>query len=967
MTRAASQASRDLETRLRREIHGQVRFDPGSRALYATDSSNYRQVPIGVVLPHDRDDVMAAVAICREMEAPVLCRGAGTSLAGQSANTAVILDFSKYMGRILELDPALRIARVEPGVILDQLAAQAGRCHLTFGPDPATHSRCTLGGMIGNDSCGVHSVRWGKTSANIDELEVLTYDGVKMRVGRTSDRELEAMVHRPDRRGEIYRGLKALRDRYEELIRQRFPNIPRRVSGYNLDSLLPENGFHVARALVGSEGTCAIVLEATCRLVESPSRRVLLAIGCRDVFECADLVPEILAHGPIGLEGMDRLLVEYTRRKRINAEGVALLPAGAGWLLAEFGSEDGEAESRVRRLLEAMGRAPTHPNFRLLLGEDAHKVWAVRESALGAVSHVAGEPQCWEGWEDAAVHPEKLGGYLRELKKLTDAYHYHCVLYGHFGDGCVHNRISFDLQSAEGIRKFRRFLEEAADLVVAFGGSLSGEHGDGQARAELWPKMFGPQLIEAFESFKGLWDPAWKMNPGKLVRPNKLDQNLRLGPEWDTSASAETHFRLPQDQGSFARATLRCVGVGSCRNQRGGIMCPSFRVTGDEEHSTRGRAHLLWEMMRGEVIQGGWRDPHVKSALDLCLACKGCKAECPVGVDVATYKAEFLSHFHHGRLRPLSHYAFGHIGRWARLASQLPGWANFFTQSPGFSHLLKLAAGVAGERRIPRLAKQSFQRWFRRREMREPVPPAMPVVVWPDTFNNYFHPESAIAAVEVLEAAGYTVRFPAAGQACCGRPLYDFGMLDEARKWLARILDMLTPEIAQRVPILVLEPSCASVFRDELVNLLGDDPRAQKLAAQVVLLSELLETQPNGLALPRVERKALVHGHCHQKSVLKMGSEERLLRQMGIDYQIPAPGCCGMAGAFGFERKKYPLSVAIGELELLPAVRQAPMDWLIIADGFSCREQIAQGTGRHALHLAEVIRWAQMQHSPLEH
>jgi FAD/FMN-containing dehydrogenase/Fe-S oxidoreductase len=950
----APQESPSLESALRRHVRGEVRFDNGSRALYATDGSNYRQVPIAVVIPRDADDVIATVSICREHGAPILCRGGGTSLAGQSCNVAVVLDFSKYMSRIVELDPERRIARVQPGIVLDHLRNAAEKFHLTFGPDPASHSRCTLGGMIGNNSCGVHSVMAGKTDENIEELEILTYDGSRMRVGQTSNEEFEKIIRPGGRSAEIYSGLKTLGDRYGDLVRQKFPNIPRRVSGYNLNYLLPENGFHVARALVGSEGTCVTVLEATCRLVESPPERVLLVIGCGDVFECADLVPEILTYHPIGLEGMDNLLVEYTRLKQINLEGLALLPEGNGWLLAEFGAETiGEAESQARKTMAALNRGGASRTFRLFTDKhQARKVWEVRESSLGAVSNVPGQPPTWEGWEDSAVAPEKLGVYLRALRKLTDGYGYRCLMYGHFGDGCVHNRMDFDLQSIEGIKKFRGFMEEAADLVVSFGGTLSGEHGDGQARAELLPKMFGPEIVEAFSRFKTLWDPDWKMNPGKVVRPNKFDQDLRLGTDY-SPWQPTTHFKFPHDHGSLADATLRCVGVGACRQSEGGVMCPSFRVTQEEEHSTRGRAHLLWEMTKGDVIRDGWRDRHVKSSLDLCLSCKGCKSDCPVAVDVATYKAEFLSHYYDERPRPLKHYAFAHIDRWAQLASIAPELANFMTHAPGLRDIAKFAAGMAHQREVPRFASRSFRSLFEKRSAKS----GPPVMLWPDTFNNYFHPATAVAAVEVLEVAGFTVRLPK-GNVCCGRPLYDFGMLDRAKKLLLSTLATLEGEIAEGVPIVVLEPSCASVFRDEMLNLFPDDVRAQKLAGQVMLLSEFLEKHGKNFKLPEMKREALVHGHCHHKSIMKMTAEESVLGRMGVDYQMPAPGCCGMAGAFGFEREKYASSIAIGELELLPAVRNAPADWLIICDGFSCREQIQQCTGRTSLHLAEVIQLA---------
>jgi FAD/FMN-containing dehydrogenase/Fe-S oxidoreductase len=957
LARAAKSAVVDttgLAAVLRQEIRGEVRFDNGSRALYATDGSSYRQIPIGVVIPRDVDDVLATVAVAREFGAPVLCRGGGTSLAGQCCNAAVILDMSKYMARILEIDPARRLARVEPGVILDHLRNAAENHHLTFGPDPATHDRCTLGGMIGNNSCGVHSVMAGKTDDNIEELDILTYDGLRMKAGPTSADQLETIIREGGRRGEIYAGLKRLSDQYGDLVRQRYPNIPRRVSGYNLNYLLPENGFHVARALVGSEGTCVTVLEATCRLVESPPERVLLVIAYPDIYQCADRVPDIMAHKPIGLEGVDDLLVEYTKRKGINSEGLALLPPGGGWLFAEFGANTAqEAEAQARGLMSALGQSPNPPQMRLFTDKQQIKrVWEVRESSLGAISHVPGEPLSWEGWEDSAVAPEKLGNYLRELRKLMNAYGYRGVLYGHFGHACVHTRISFDMESAEGIRKYRQFVEEAADLVVSYGGSLSGEHGDGQSRAELLPKMFGPELVQAFREFKALRDPDWRMNPGKVVEPYRLDENLRLGADYHPW-EPQTHFQFPEDHGSLAHATLRCVGVGKCRHYEGGVMCPSFRVTREEEHSTRGRAHLLWEMTQGDVIQDGWRDQHVKDSLDLCLACKGCKSDCPVGVDVATYKAEFLSHYYEGRARPRSAYAFGNIDLWARLASNAPGLVNLTTQLPFLRDIAKVVAGIPRQRSIPAFAPQTFRSWFQQRQPRNLG--ETPVLLWPDTFNNYFLPDTSKAAVDVLEAAGFRVLLPGA-TLCCGRPLYDWGMLDRAKSLLLDILDVLEPEIEAGIPVVVLEPSCAAVFRDELINLFPKDERARRLSQQTLLLSEFLEQHANEFRLPKLPRKALVHGHCHHKSVMKMTAEEGVLGRMGIQYHAPAPGCCGMAGSFGFEQDKYDVSVAIGELELLPAVRQAAADCLIIADGFSCREQIAQCTDRHALHLAEVIQ-----------
>ncbi len=968
-----------LEAALRRHLRGEVRFDSGSRAVYATDGSNYRQVPIGVVVPRDKEDVLATVALCRDHRAPLLARGGGTSLAGQCCNAAIVMDFSKYMASILEIDPARRIARVEPGVVLDNLRAAAEKHHLTFAPDPATHDRCTIGGMIGNNSCGVHSIMAGKTDDNIEALEVLTYDGQRLHVGATNAEVFDRFVREGGRRAEIYSGLKSLADRCGEQVRRQFPNIPRRVSGYNLNHLLPENGFHVARALVGSEGTCVTILEATCRLVESPPARVLLVIGWPDVYICADHVPQIMEHRPIGLEGFDDIVVNASRHKGINLDAIAMLPEGCGWLMVEFGADTAaEAEAQARNLMETLERSAAPPHMRMFTDQQqARRIWDVRESSLGVTAHVPGEPLRWEGFEDSAVGPDKLGAYLRDLRKLMQDHHFDGSFYGHFGHACVHTRMDYDLESAEGIRKFRRFMEEAADLVVRYGGSISGEHGDGQSRGELLPKMFGPELMQAFRDFKSLWDPDWKMNPGKLIDPYRLDENLRLGAGYDPW-QPETHFKFPDDHGSLAAATLRCVGVAKCRHDSGGVMCPSYRVTREEEHSTRGRAHLLWEMTKGDFIKDGWQSEAVKESLDLCLACKGCKSDCPVGVDVATYKAEFLSHYYEANGRPMNAQVLSRIDLWLRAASHMPGLVNLATQLPGLRDIAKLAAGIPGQRRIPAFAPQTFKQWWEARSSAGVSPavvrasrPHAPdsqqdtirrdagatVLLWADTFNNHFLPSTAKAAVDVLEAAGFEVSVPRA-HLCCGRPLYDVGMLDRAKSLLLQIMDELLPEIESATPIIVLEPSCASVFRDELTNLFPKDERAQALSKQVFLLSEFLEQRAKDFPLPKLPRRALIHGHCHHKAIMKMTAEEAVLQRLGVDFTAPAPGCCGMAGAFGFEKEKYEVSKAIGELELLPAVRKAPTDWLIVADGFSCREQIAQETDRHALHLAEVLQMA---------
>ncbi len=943
-----------LEAKLRRVVRGEVRFDRGSRALYATDSSNYRQIPIGVVVPRGKDDVVETVAACHRYRVPVLSRGGGTSLAGQCCNVAVVIDMSKYMRRVLNVDPGKKLGTVEPGCVLDDLRHSAQKYGLTFGPDPATHNHCTLGGMVGNNSCGMHAQMAGKTSDNIEKLEILTYDGLRMWVGRTGEDALDRLIRGGGRKGEIYRRLKSLRDRYAERIRERFPKIPRLVSGYPLNELLPENGFHVARALVGTESTCVTVLEIIGNLVPNPQFRSLLVLGYPDVYQAGDHVPEVLKSKPIACEGFNSNLLDDYRKKGLDLKEITLMPDGKGWLLLEFGgSNKEEADAQAHALIEELKKAKNPPSIKLYDNKSHEdQIWQVREAALGGVSFVPGQKPAWAGWEDSAVAPEKLGGYLRDLHALFDKYRWDPAIFGHFGQGCLHIRLPFELTTESGLKEFRSFMDEATSLVVRYGGSISGEHGDGQSRAEFLPKMFGDDLVEAFREFKDIWDPEGKMNPGKVVNPYSITQNLRLGTNYDPP-QPKTHFHYAGDEFSFANATLRCVGVGKCRREEGGTMCPSYMVTREEMHSTRGRAHLLFEMLQGDPLDGAWRDEHVKEALDLCLSCKGCKGDCPINVDMATYKAEFLSHYYDKRIRPRSAYASGLIYWWARVAAHMPATANFFTQTAGFSSLAKWAAGYSQKRQMPPFAPQTFKQWFARRAARNVDKP--PVILWPDTFNNHFTPRVMQAAVEVLEDAGFQVRVPRQSL-CCGRPLYDFGMLDTAKRLLHQILAELRPAIRAGVPIVGLEPSCVSVFRDELTNLIYGDEDAKRLQSQTFLLSEFLERNVKGYMPPRIERKAVVHGHCHHKSDLKFTDEESVLKKMGLDYQILDSGCCGMAGAFGYERDHYDVGLQCGERVLLPAIRKAPAEALILADGFSCREQISQETHRRGLHIAQVLR-----------
>lgn len=955
-----------LAKELAAHVRGDVRFDTGNRALYATDSSNYRQTPIGVVLPRDADDVISAVNVCRLFKAPILARGAGTALAGQTCNVAVVLDFTKYMRGICWIDAEKRLARVEPGLPLDDLNNAARPHRLCFGPDPSTHGWCAIGGMIGNNACGVHSVQaefagtGPRTSDNIEDLEILTCDGLRMRVGATSDAELQSIIRGGGRRGEIYAGLLQLRDRYGDAIRARFPKLLRRVSGFNLDELLPENGFNVARALVGTEGTCTLVLDATLKLIPDPPVRSLVVLGYPDIYEAAEDLVLARQFRPAGLEGMDDRLVSGMKKKGLQPHGLELFPPGKGWLLVEFAGETkNEANGRANELIEAVKGRQQPPTIRLYTAPfREEQIWDVRKAGLPASARVPGEPDAWEGWEDSAVPVEQFADYLREFRALLQGYGYGCTFYGHFGQGLLHTRINFDLKTANGVSDYQRFGREAANLVARYGGSLSGEHGDGQSRAEFLDIMFGKELVNAFREFKAIWDPENRMNPGKVAGPSPVyrrDENLRLGKHYNPP-QPPTHFQYPDDKGSFSYALERCVGVGKCRREEHGTMCPSYMVTHEEMHSTRGRARMLFEMLEGRVIgRRGWRDDSVHDALDLCLACKGCKSDCPMQVDMATYKAEFLSHYYRGRLRPRAAYSMGLIYWWARMASKFPHAANFFTHTQLFAAAAKALAGVAQERQMPEFASPTFRSWFARRPVRQEDHPR--VILWPDTFNNFFFPQSARAAVEVLEAAGFHVALPRR-VLCCGRPLYDFGMLKTAKRLLRQVLDTLQFEIESGTPVVGLEPSCVSVFRDELANFFPNVENARRLSQQTYFLSEFLAQKAPRFHPPKLDRKALLHGHCHHKATLRFPDEEAVLRNLGLDLRVLDSGCCGLAGSFGFEKGKYDVSVACGERVLAPEIRLAADDTLIITSGFSCREQISHLANRRALHLAEVIQLA---------
>ncbi|WP_340563192.1 FAD-binding and (Fe-S)-binding domain-containing protein [Streptomyces sp. GSL17-111] len=946
---------RALERDLRRAVGGEVRFDSGTRATYATDASNYRRTPLGVVLPRTVEDAEAAVAVCRAHDAPLLSRGGGTSLAGQCCNEGVVIDWSKYCHRLVSVDADARSCVVEPGIVLDDLNRRLAPHGLQYGPRPATHPNCTLGGMIGNNACGATAQAYGKVVDNVRRLEVLTYDGTRLWVGPTDAEELARRCAEPGATGELYRALAALRDRYAEEIRARYPDIPRRVSGYNLDSLLPEHGFDVAGLLVGSESTLVTVLRAELDLVPVPAASALVVLGYPDVATAADHVPAVLRHGPHALEGLDHRLITFQRAQGLNPEGLAELPDGRAFLMAEFAADSREeADAKARALVaDSPGTAA---GVRLDDPGQAALLWEVREAGLGATAHAPGMPESHPGWEDSAVAPERLGAYLRDLLALFEEFGYpRPSVYGHFGDGCVHCRMPFDLTSDAGVARMRAFMERAADLVCSYDGSLSGEHGDGQARGELLERMFGPELVEAFERLKAVFDPRDRMNPGKVVVPRRLDEDLRLGGAfrpWEP----RTAFSYPEDSGSFARAARRCVGIGKCRSPEGGVMCPSYRATREEEHSTRGRARLLFEMIDGRSpVDDGWRSTEVRDALDLCLACKGCKSDCPVDVDMATYKAEFLHHHYARRLRPAAHYSLGWLPLLARAAGRAPRLVNTLTHTPGVAHLAKTVAGVAPERRLPLFAEQRFTDWWRARGGTRGGGARGEVVLWPDTFTNAFQPAVGRAAVEVLEAAGFHVRVPTR-PVCCGLTWISTGQLGVARRVLRRTLDTLREDIRRGTPVVGLEPSCTAVFRSDAPDLMPGDRDVRRLSERTMTFAELLTERAPDWRPPAVLGDAVVQRHCHQYAVLGFDADEALMRRAGLDADVLDAGCCGLAGNFGFERGHYETSQACAEDALFPALRSADAGALVLADGFSCRTQIEQSdTGRSPLHLAEVL------------
>lgn len=960
-----------LESQLRRHVSGEVRFDAGTKAMYANDASNFRQVPIGVVVPRTLDDVVATVRACHTYHAPVLCRGGGTSLSGETVNVAVVMDFSKYLTDIIDIDDQRRLATVQTGVINEDLNRATGERGLVFGPDPSSHSRCTVGGNIGNNSCGVHSIQahlYGpgpRTSDNTYALDVVTYDGARFTVGVDEEKDLDSIIAAGGRKGEIYAALRDLRDEYADDIRRGFPSVdelPRRVSGYNLDELLPEKGFNVARALVGTESTCAVALTATVMLTPAMLHRTLVVVHYDSIGEAGDVVPEIMAFKPIGLEAVDDMLVHDQRLKGTNAAGLAALPrseASGAWLFVQFGSDQPDESLRCAEdFVRWLRKKKHHGEDRIVLapskqdGGNSEELWSIREAGLGSTAFPADSGDHWPGWEDSAVPPARVGDYLRDLQRLYTNHGLRGAMYGHLGEGCIHSRINFDLRHKDGLANYRHFMEAAGDLVASYRGSMSGEHGDGQQRAELLGKQYGPRLLEAMRKFKLIWDPEWKMNPGKVIDAYRFDENLKLGTDYNPPRP-RVKFAYTEDHGDFSHAALRCVGVGKCRVPHAqSTMCPSYQVTREEKHSTRGRARLLFEMLRGEVITDGWQSAEVADALDLCLACKGCTSDCPVDVDIPTYKAEFLYHHFRSlrRWRPRYAYAFGFIDQAARLASAMPELANFATQTPVLSRIAKAVGGIDRRRPLPTFAPMTLQQWFARRPVVNATGPR--VVVFPDTFNNRLHTDVGVACIEAIETAGWRVIMPS-GHICCGRPLYDYGFLDVAERYLRDVLSQLRDEIRADTPIVGMEPSCLAVFKDELPKLLPHDDDADRLVRNSYHFAEFFtKFDVKVPSLPGAQ--ALLWGHCHQRATGGVDADQQVLERMGLDVQSVSGGCCGLAGSWGFEQGKYEISMDCGEQALLPTIRENP-GALVVANGFSCQTQIIDARAASPLHLGQVM------------
>jgi FAD/FMN-containing dehydrogenase/Fe-S oxidoreductase len=918
----------ELQLELSRRGAGEVLDATGlTRALYSSDASLYRVVPQAVARPRTVEDVAVVLDAARAVGMPVTTRGAGTSCAGNAVGPGLILDTSRYLNTIVEIDPGARTARIEPGVVQSALQAAAAPHGLRFGPDPSTHNRCTIGGMIGNNACGPRALAYGKTSDNVLALEMITGSGEQITLGAPgANHDHSASLA----------ALKAVVQANLGTIRTEFGRFGRHVSGYSLEHLLPENRFDVTQFLAGTEGTLAVITSATVRLVADPPFKIMIALGYPTMADAADAAPVIIDHQPTACEGLDRRIVDVVRRTRGEA-AVPVLPRGDGWVFVELVGEDlAELRVRAEALLAA---ADALDGFVVSDPAAAMALWKIREDGAGLAGISLTRP-AYPGWEDAAVPAEHLGSYLRDFDRLLNAHRFDGLPYGHFGDGCIHARIDFPLTEQGGAQAYRTFVEEAAHLVAGYGGSLSGEHGDGRARSRLLPVMYSEAAIELFGQVKAAFDPDNALNPGVLVDPRPVDADIR--------ATA-----LVGRFDEFAKAVHRCSGVAKClaNTTTGlGVMCPSYQATREEKDSTRGRARVLQEMINGGVVRQGWRSPEVHQALDLCLSCKGCARDCPTGIDMAAYKSQVLDRRYRNRIRPRSHYALGWLPRWGRLITRarlLPGLINFSTAFPGLRNLVRWTAGVDQRRRLPRFASVAA-----RKRVTAPESDGNPVVIWVDSFSDFFTGDSVSAAISVLAVAGYAPQV-LHRPACCGLTWISTGQLNGARRQLRGALDILHPIVAAGTPVIGLEPSCLAVWRSDAAELLPDDPRVAEVAAGVLTLAELLGRTSDWTPPDLTGLELVVQPHCHHASVLGWKADATVLAATGATVTTVG-GCCGLAGNFGVEKGHYEVSVKVAEHDLLPAVAAHP-NAIVLADGFSCRTQLDQLAGRRALTLAELL------------
>jgi len=932
----------ELRGELRRRGMGEV-LDTSrlARALYSSDASLYRVSPQAVARPRTVDELEAVLEVARAAGIAVTTRGAGTSCAGNAVGPGLVVDVARHLNAILAIDPEARTARVEPGVVQAALQAAAAPFGLRFGPDPSTHNRCTIGGMIGNNACGPRALGYGKTADNVVALQVITGGGERVRFGPDGEGAASAVAER----------LQSLVAGNLGTIRPEFGRFGRQVSGYSLQHLLPENRFDVARFLAGTEGTLGVVTEATVRLVADAPHKIMVALGYASMAEAGDAATAVLPHSPTAAEGLDRRIVEVVRRTRGEA-AVPPLPRGDGWMLVELVG-DGRAEL-VRRADALVAEAAALDALVVADPVQALALWRIREDGAGLAGVSLARP-AYGGWEDAAVPPSRLGAYLRDFDALLDEHGLDGLPYGHFGDGCVHVRIDFPLTDPGGPARFRSFVEQAAQLVARYGGSMSGEHGDGRARSALLPAMYSPAALALFGQVKACFDPDNRLNPGVLVDPAPVEADLRT-----TALTAKFDH--------FAAEVHRCTGVAKCLADTTaglGVMCPSYLATREEKDSTRGRARVLQEMINGSTIRKGWASAAVHSALDLCLSCKGCARDCPTGIDMAAYKAHVLDRTYAGRLRPRSHYALGWLPRWARIITRHPALArlvNLTTATPGLRRLVRWSAGVDQRRTLPRFAEQAA----RRRVTLPPADGGQPVVVWVDSFSDGFAGRGVEAVVEVLIAAGYAPRF-LDRPACCGLTWISTGQLDGARRQLRAALDVLHPVVTAGVPVVGLEPSCTAVWRGDAAELLPGDERVAAVRSGVFTLAELL-SRTDGWSPPDLSGiEVLAQPHCHHASVLGWATDAALLNASGASVTTVG-GCCGLAGNFGVEQGHYEVSVKIAEHDLLPAAAAHP-DAVVLADGFSCRTQLAELAGRSSITLAELLAppGSAQRRDPLRH